>query len=357
MRILHIIDTLGRGGAETLLVNTIKDLPQYHHTICYLGGAEDFLEDCQQFGDVFRLNFHGIKDLFSGVRQLKKILKEQKIDLIHSHLMTSTLLARSVHGKTPLVSTVHSMLSQDSFSKNKIALHLERLTYSRDDYFIFVSQSAKDDYKKFIKNLNIDRSPVFHNYVEDTFINNLHQSDFAVSKILKLVAVGNLKYAKNYDNLIRAFTHLKELPIQLDIYGVGELREDLQKIITNQQLNVTLKGRSENIVDVLQQYDAYLMGSLHEGFGIAAAEAMCLGLPLVLSEIGPLKEIAENRAVYFNPRQPQDIAEQISWVYHHWDEFMHISRDNKAWATARYAKENYLNKLTGLYEQVLNNDR
>lgn len=357
MRILHIIDTLGRGGAETLLVNTIKDLPQYHHTICYLGGAEDFLEDCKQFGDVFRLDFHGIKYLFSAVRQLKKIIKEQKIDLIHSHLMTSTLLARSVHGKTPLVSTVHSMLSQDSFRKSKMALHLERLTYSRDDYFIFVSQSAKDDYKKFIKNLNEDRSPVFHNYVEDAFINKSYQSDFAVSKILKLAAVGNLKHAKNYENILHAFIQLKHLPIQLDIYGVGELWEGLQKIITDQQLNVTLKGRSENIVDVLQQYDAYLMGSLYEGCPIAPMEAMCLGLPLVLSEIGPLKEIAENRAVYFNPREPENIAKQISWVYHHWDEFMDISRDNKDWASERYAKENYLSKLTGLYKQVLNKDR
>ena len=53
------------------------------------------------------------------------------------------------------------------------------------------------------------------------------------------------------------------------------------------------------------------MCSLVEGFGISAAEAMAIGLPLLLSDIAPLHEISQNNALFFDPYKPQSFADVV----------------------------------------------
>ena len=51
---------------------------------------------------------------------------------------------------------------------------------------------------------------------------------------------------------------------------------------------------------------------MHEGFGLPGVEALRFGLPLVASNIEVFNEIYDNAAIYFNPLDPEDIAEKIN---------------------------------------------
>src|SRR5690606_17908609 len=108
---------------------------------------------------------------------------------------------------------------------------------------------------------------------------------------IKLVAVGNLKEAKNYFYLLEIFNQLKGLHITLDIYGIGYQKKELMDYIQKNELDVQLCGLKSIDPSVLQQYDYFIQASLHEGFGISVIEAMACGIPVILSDIPVFREI------------------------------------------------------------------
>lgn len=85
--------------------------------------------------------------------------------------------------------------------------------------------------------------------------------------------------------------------VHFSIYGDGPLREELQKKITNDNLNgiVTLQGRTNNAQKVLNAADVFIMTSNYEGMPNALLEAMAVGLPCISTDCptGPA-EIIDN---------------------------------------------------------------
>jgi glycosyltransferase involved in cell wall biosynthesis len=57
---------------------------------------------------------------------------------------------------------------------------------------------------------------------------------------------------------------------------------------------------------------AFTSASLHEGFGLPGVEALAFGLPLLVSNTPVFNEIYDDAAIYFNPLDPQDIAEKMN---------------------------------------------
>ena len=108
-----------------------------------------------------------------------------------------------------------------------------------------------------------------------------------------LVNVGRLAVQKNQMHLIRV---LQGLPrTHLAILGEGELRSELQTAIASMDLagRVHLLGEIDpaRVPDFLRCGDLFVFPSLHEGFGLAAVEAMQLGLPVVSSNVSPLSDL------------------------------------------------------------------
>jgi glycosyltransferase involved in cell wall biosynthesis len=295
-RIIHIIDSLARGGAEILLKNSVNNLPEWEHTIVHLYPISELANEFK--GDVSFICVHhkGWKSLLSTASKLKKIINKQRPLLVHSHLLKSTLCARlGTPRKIPLVTTIHSTYSIDAFEKKRVSVWMEKLTIRNRHAIIGVSRYVLEDYLGFIPFKG--KSFVLYNFLHDS---SFYQGTGSLGRNLKCVAIGNLKEAKNYAYLLDIFSNLKGSGISIDIYGEGGLRKQLQKRIELETLPVKLCGKAAAIDTVLPDYDLFIQASTHEGFGISVIEAMAASLPVFVSDLPVFREITGTHAHFFS---------------------------------------------------------
>src|SRR5579885_2311887 len=228
IKVLHVIDTLGVGGAERILISTINSLPEFEHHLIYLAGPDDLLtevnQDCRVLKLKWRSRFSFIKDIFV----IRKYIRENQINIIHSHLFIATIITRLAAPRhVKFFTTLHNRPSKSYFNNRPVFKLIEKITYRKRHHLIAVSRTVLDDFNDCIglKGPGI----VINNFIEDKFF----KPDIKMlsrDKNLRLVTVGNLHYQKNYPYLLDVFKHLPP-SISLDIYGWGDMKNQIQKEI------------------------------------------------------------------------------------------------------------------------------
>lgn len=143
----------------------------------------------------------------------------------------------------------------------------------------------------FLKKTSVIPNPV----IKPKFVKN---KEFNTENI-KIVSIGRLAKIKQFDLMIKAFAKINKQfsNTELYIYGDGNQRQSLEKLINQLSLQnrVFLPGRTNEVYDVLNNSDIYLMTSMQEGFPNALSEAMATGLPVVAFECHEgLRDIVDN---------------------------------------------------------------
>ena len=347
--LLHIIDNLSIGGAEILLKNTIDSLPEFEHIVVYLNeGPDQKIFDSKKI-KYYNLNHTGWASLPATILKLRNLVRSESPLLVHSHLIISTLVARlSVPATIPLVSTLHSELSMDAFSQNKLSLWLEKLTLKKRHSLVAVSNHVMQDYLKSVSFSG--KKFVLYNFLTDVFFDGPKKKSPAT--FLKCVAVGNLKTAKNYDYLLDIFKHPGLTNIHLDIYGTGDLEAALQDKINKEKLPVTLKGNGSDPHVFLKEYDLFIQASSHEGFGLSVIEAMASGLPVLLSDIPVFREVTNNHAHFFplnNAKVSAELLEELNSDPVKLNRFTDTAYE---WCKLQFNARTYKARLLDIYSQI-----
>ena len=310
-KILHFIFNLSRGGAETMMVRVIKELPEYEHVVVTLFPGNNFGEEleCKKW---VCLNINSLLTLPLAFLKFKKLVKAEKPDLVHTHLFWPTLVARlSVPKKIPLITTIHAFIATSGEYKHWHIRFLDKLTYKfRKSIIIVVAKGALKEYFSFL-NLKPYKAYALYTFVDVERFNVDKVSAAKNNDTFKLVAVGALRLQKNYPYIINAMALIKDKNIKLDIYGTGNLQTELQQQIDSTGAKVFLKGEVNNIETIIPQYDLFVMSSTYEGFSLGILEAMAMRMPLLLSDIVSFKEQCEDNAWYFSLADVQDAASQI----------------------------------------------
>jgi glycosyltransferase involved in cell wall biosynthesis len=353
--IVHIIDSLPRGGAETLLIDLLPIISKdYRIILVTLSPLNEFGNDvfgyCEKH---YCLNHKGPTSLPQSIIKLRRIIRKHRPALVRSQLVLSTVLARlSTPRHIPLVFSIHNTLSSliPKTIPGKIISWIERNVRRKNVLLIGVTQAIINDYRKHFGYKG--ESTVLYNYVRDDFF-TLPASQSPVPDELRLLAVGNLRLQKNYPFILDAFLYLKDVPVRLDIYGDGVLRPELEKTIEEEGLQVTLKGKVANVAAVMPSYDAFLMLSSFEGFGIAVAEAMAANMPVILSDIPVLREITQSRAIFVSLDSTQKFAEQLRQLVYDRTPLQSMVMVNRHRAEKYYSRDAYLKELHAIYEKAL----
>lgn len=309
--ILHFIFDLGRGGAETMLVRVLKELPEYNNIVVTLYKQNEFENELKDVKCIC-LNQRSLLFFpFTAIR-LRKIIRENRVDLVHTHLFWPTLIARlATPADVALITTIHAFIATSVEYKHWHIRILDKLSYRiRKSVIIAVAKGALQEYFSFLK------LRPYKGYALYTFVDTGHFTlpGSPVRKdheVFQLISIGALRLQKNHRYLVEAFKLLRNEPVELHIYGTGPLQETLQRSIDAADVNIVLKGLVKNMNEVLPQYDLYVMSSTFEGFSLGVLETMAMKVPLLLSDIVSFREQCEDTAVYFSLEDVNDFAEKV----------------------------------------------
>ena len=294
-----------------MLVRVIKELPEYEHVVVTLFPGNNFGEElqCKKW---ICLNTKSLAGLPLAFIKFRKLMKQEKPDLVHTHLFWPTFVARvSLPKKIPLITTIHAFIATSGEYKRWYIRFLDKLTYKyRKSIIIVVAKGALVEYFSFL-NLKPYKAYALYTFVDVERFNIAQVSAAKDSNTFKLIAVGALRIQKNYPYIINTMALIKDKNIELDIYGVGDLRDELQALINTSGAKVNLRGEVKNIEQIVPQYDLFVMSSTYEGFSLGILEAMAMRMPLLLSDIASFKEQCEDKAWYFSLADVQDAATQI----------------------------------------------
>lgn len=318
------------------------------------------MDSFNQFGDelkydkYYSLNLKSYYHFPLAIKKLRKIIIENKVDLVHSQLYWSTVLARfACPANVPLVTSIQASLSNSFEYKKKWIGWLDKFSYNRRDSTILgVSKDTLEDYFNFLK-LKRHRNYVLYNFVDTKAFVTSASPTFTNNGTFKLVTVGSLKLQKNQRFLLEAFKKLSDKNISLDIYGEGLLREELAKYITDHKLPVRLMGLIGNLNEVLGQYDLFVMPSLYEGFSLAVLEGMLMEKPMLLSNIPTFAEQCDDTAVYFSLNDVNDLAEKIEALKNDPRRLQQIASAGKNRVLQYFTLDHHMATLRKIYKEIL----
>jgi hypothetical protein len=354
LRLLHIIDSLQKGGAERLLVDCISEIHASHpHIKQYIYTLHRSENEIALPEDVVRLNINFNKyNLLSVIWKLNTFLKANKIDIIHAHLVDSILLSRLLTGN----SQIKKIFSYHNFyyDKKKYGyfsawrLFAEKTTYHKKDISIYVSEEIKQS----VESVRYNNGPgyVLDNFPNPSFYYNYHLNN---SSQLKAIIVANLRKTKNLELAIEELILLKNHPVTIDIYGEGPLRKPLQDKINTTNVKLTLMGSQLITSELLSSYDVFLMTSESEGLPISLLESMTTGLPSILPDhLAIFKKVANSSTIFYSIKEKGDLAKKIKSILLDKNQLMPLSLASKENAKP-YRLENYINKLMNIYKTTL----
>jgi len=307
-KILHVIDHTEEGGAQVVVRQLIENLgKEFAFSVAVLGRPGRFSEVYQRLGvRVFEIGHGRSRWNLSSIIELVQIIRTGGYDLVHTHLLKSSILgtmaARCASRKVLLHD--HSSVSPElmklcfrSLPLRYIYLLLYRLALQFCHQAIVLTPAAKTfSHRHFFIDLN--KIIVVPNGVDCRQVSDLKEDvGGSIRAALGLtpetrvvVMVGRLEPEKDWMTFLKVARYVPKLTdvnCAFLVIGVGSQERHLRTFTVENKLNqVYFLGYQEDIFRLLSGADVFLLTSNFEPFGIVVLEAMLIGCPIVATRSG-----------------------------------------------------------------------
>lgn len=325
MNLLYIITGLGGGGAEKVVVDLVDQMTKQGHTvkIAFLKG-DIVVRPKNQSIELIYLGLESLTQFSFAYQKYKKLINDFKPDVVHAHMVHANLFARLCRFfvKTPrLICTAHS-----NNEGGRLRMCAYRLTHNLADITTNVSQAASQNFE------NLGAVPqggilTTYNGIDLNYFNkckyefNETRSNLGVDASTTIfLAVGRFHAAKDYPNLLKAFSiylqHQEKVDnLKLYIAGDGDeqARLELKALIEKYNLsnNINLLGRREDIPALMSIANFFVLSSSYEGFGLVIAEAMACECFVIATDCGGSAEIMADTGILVPPQNSEALAEAL----------------------------------------------
>ncbi|MEW5928713.1 MAG: glycosyltransferase [Gemmatimonadota bacterium] len=364
--VLHLIDMAGPGGAETILFNLAVGLdPDRWRPVVAVSEA-GWLSDALRPEGIEALIVppQGAFDL-GYLRSLLGVVRRHGVELIHAHLLGPSVygsLAGRLAG-VPVVCTFHGQADvapDESYRAAKF-----RIIDRRRNRVVFVSESLR----RWVlegNRLEPSRTRVVHNGIDARAFRPGSDEGFrrelGVEPGQLLVgAVGNLRTAKAYPDLLRAAALLRERSDAYRFVVVGDNRgqmyHDLLAVRDGMGLreHVHFTGFREDVARVMHGLDLYAISSHAEGFSLSTVQALACGVPTVATRCGGPEEIVEDgvSGVLVPARDPAALADALHALAGDPERRARMSRAGRARVERRFSTEAMVAGYEAVYRDAL----
>lgn len=326
MKILHIINNLGTGGAERLLSDLVPLLDKEKDIeveILVLNLDKSLFTEKLEHNNIKIYNLDTKLKSIKNIFKLTKLIKLNHYNVIHAHLFPTLYYVAfaslaNTNKNTKFYYTEHSTNNK---RRNKQIFRLvEKFVYSRYDKIICISDSVESNLNNWIDNVK-NKTRIIHNGISiENFVNAekicLHNElGINCKKSNVLCMIGRFNDAKDHKTLIDAFSMLEEQNYLL-LIGEGNTQDYYKQYVN--KLNLTdrvffLNNRND-VPNILKSIDLFILSSHWEGFGLVAIEAMASKVPVIVSNVDGMKQIVDNGAVLFNKNDVHDLKIKIEEV-------------------------------------------
>lgn len=241
---------------------------------------------------------------FGFFRRLTRLIREERVEVIHSHLFGPTVEAGILSMMTgvPVIGTIHGI--GDLSPKEKLTALKFGILRRGIARLVFVSESLRADFLDRCS-FPIERTAVIPNGVDPAdhagSRDESVRAEFGIPEDAFLVgALGNLRPVKRYDLFLRAAALLVRSDPRYRFLIVGQdsepLHGELLRLRSELGLDETVlfTGFRADVERILTAYDLFTITSDREGFSIATIQAMASGLPVVATRCGGPEEILED---------------------------------------------------------------
>lgn len=285
MKVLHLLNSNRFSGAENVacqIIEMFREDTELEMRYCSPAGPirKSLADRGIPFVPMERLSF----------REVKRVVKEQRPDMIHAHGFRASMIAAGSVKKIPVISHLHSSAPwMKKFGLRSFAYIATCMRYSA---ILTVSDSVFDKYvfgKYFHKKLHVMGNPVNVQNIRQKAQAYIEESAYDVGFCGRLSAPKNPLFFLDILYDIK-----KELPnVKVGIIGDGELRNKIEAKIIKSALseNIVLYSFVSNPYPIMKNFKILCMPSLWEGYPMVAVEALSLGVPVVCSAVGGLPEI------------------------------------------------------------------
>lgn len=258
------------------------------------------------------VHFKGLKDnlrlvtyVISLFFMLIKIVKRYKIDIVHAHSVIPTGLVGVIVAKIlrcPSIITSHGM-DINNFDANSIYGHMISFSLNQCKKVIAVSGDLAEKMK--FLGINEDKIVIVRNAVDTERFKpskNMelrHKYLIGENEIL-ILFVGYLDIFKGIFQLVDAFHEINKenKNVKLMMVGTGPKEKELKNKVSQWNLEsyVIFTGAVPNteIHSYYQMADVFVLPSYTEGFPLSILEAMGCGLPVVVTNVGGIREVIKN---------------------------------------------------------------
>jgi glycosyltransferase involved in cell wall biosynthesis len=329
LKVLQVIGGGEIGGAERHLLTLMRLMDRERFTpelLCLCHGP--FAGVCREEGITTHEIVMRHKLDLATVAPIRRLIKEQGIDLVHTHGVRANLVARMAgrSENVPVVTTFHSVLQYDysTSAEAAVARFLTRLTNNRTDRFIAISGAIKEDLVAM--GVTPHRIKVIYNGLDVSLLTPGDSPDnvrrnLGISPGQRVVAmVGRLHAVKGHIFLLKAAQQIitQHHDVVFLLVGEGPERRTIEKTIQELGLEdkVIMTGFYPNISDLYPIMDMLCLPSLMEGMGLVLLEAMYFGVPVVATQVGGIPEVIIDgeSGLLVDPGNSRALAMAITWL-------------------------------------------
>ncbi|WP_256661383.1 glycosyltransferase family 4 protein [Enterococcus faecium] len=296
-------------------------------------------------------------------KMLKKIIKENGIEIIHTHTPVASLITRIVckNMNVKVFYTAHGFHFYRGAPKLNwlvyypLEKYLSRftdtiLTINQEDYQI-ASQKFHSKKVYLINGVGIPIEK--YKKIQINTMRKKAELGIKDKKTKIILSVGELNRNKNHTMVIEALKQFKDKNFKYFICGVGSLDYALKEKIKNSDLEekVVLLGYRTDVLEIMKISDLFVFPSKREGLPVSVMEAMSIGLPVVASNIrGNMDLIQDNIAgKLFDVNALTELTE-ILQLFFSGDMPLDIYSNNASMSIQNYSKEKVAHQIADIYE-------